>query len=99
MKLYFKYEHLLSQSFSLTVFTNCRDCFVKAISYCFLVNNHRIEPNPILVKTLCMSRPVTKKIDVFLSINRTTVNEYFNPHDPAPIYKRQLRRDMIAYLS
>ena len=46
-----------------------------------------------------MSKPVSKKIDVFLSINRSTVNEYFNPHDPAPVYKRQLRRDMIAYLS
>ena len=46
-----------------------------------------------------MSKPVSKKIDVFLSINRSTVNEYFNPHDPAPIYKRQLRRDMIAYLT
>src|SRR5215217_7514315 len=46
-----------------------------------------------------MSKSVSKKIDVFLSINRNTVNEYFNPHDPAPIYKRQLRRDMIAYLT
>ena len=46
-----------------------------------------------------MSKSVSKKIDVFLSVNRSTVNEYFNPHDPAPIYKRQLRRDMIAYLS
>jgi hypothetical protein len=46
-----------------------------------------------------MSKPVSKKIDVFLSVNRSTVNEYFNPHDPAPIYKRQLRRDMIAYLT
>lgn len=46
-----------------------------------------------------MSKPVSKKIDVFLSISRSTVNEYFNPHDPAPVYKRQLRRDMIAYLS
>ena len=46
-----------------------------------------------------MSKSVSKKIDVFLSINRSTVNEYFNPHDPAPIYKRQLRRDMIAYLT
>ena len=46
-----------------------------------------------------MSKPVSKKIDVFISVNKSTVNEYFNPHDPAPIYKRQLRRDMIAYLS
>jgi len=45
-----------------------------------------------------MSKPVSKKIDVFLSVNKTTVNDYFNPHDPAPIYKRQLRKDMIAYL-
>ncbi len=45
-----------------------------------------------------MSKPASKKIDVFLSVNRSTVDEYFNPHDPAPIYKRQLRRDVVAYL-
>lgn len=46
-----------------------------------------------------MSRPVSKKIDVFLTINRTTINDYFNPHDPAPIYKRQLKQDVVLYIS
>jgi hypothetical protein len=46
-----------------------------------------------------MSTPASKKIDVFLSVTRNTLGDYFNPHDPSPIYKRQLRRDMIAYLS
>lgn len=46
-----------------------------------------------------MSRPQSKKIDVFLTVNRSTINQYFNPHDPAPIYKRQLRQDVLLYIS
>jgi hypothetical protein len=46
-----------------------------------------------------MSRPVSKKIDVFLNVNRSTINDYFSPHDSAPIYKRQLRHDLITYLN
>ncbi|HVG14468.1 MAG TPA: hypothetical protein VM935_05890 [Chitinophagaceae bacterium] len=46
-----------------------------------------------------MSRAQPKKIDVYLTVNRSTIDDYFNPHDPAPIYKRQLRNDLIAYMS
>lgn len=46
-----------------------------------------------------MSRPVSKKIDIFLNVNRDNLNSFFNPHDPAPIYKKQLRHDFIAYLN
>jgi hypothetical protein len=45
-----------------------------------------------------MSR-TQKKIDIFLTVSRSTINQYFNPHDPAPIYKRQLRQDVITYIS
>lgn len=46
-----------------------------------------------------MSLAQSKKIDIFLSVNRSTIDEYFNPHDPAPIYKRQLRNDLIIYIN
>lgn len=46
-----------------------------------------------------MSRTQSKKIDVFLTVNRSTIDKYFNPHDPAPIYKRQLRQDVITYIA
>lgn len=45
-----------------------------------------------------MSR-TQKKIDIYLTVNRSTINQYFNPHDPAPIYKRQLRQDVITYIT
>ena len=46
-----------------------------------------------------MSRPVTNKIDLFLSVSRSTLKDYFNPHDPSPIYKKQLRNDFVTYLT
>ena len=46
-----------------------------------------------------MSRPVSKKIDLFLSVSRNTLNEYFNPHDPSPIYKKQLHHDFLRYMT
>jgi hypothetical protein len=46
-----------------------------------------------------MRRAQAKKIDVYLTVNRSTIDDYFNPHDPAPIYKRQLRNDLITYMS
>jgi hypothetical protein len=46
-----------------------------------------------------MSRTQSNKIDIFLSVDKSTINDYFNPHDPAPIYKRQLRNDLIVYIN
>ena len=46
-----------------------------------------------------MNRTESKKIDVFLTVNRSTIDEYFNPHDPSPIYKRQLKQDVVLYIS
>jgi hypothetical protein len=45
-----------------------------------------------------MSKALSKRIDIFLSVDSNTVNQYFNPHDPAPIYKRQLRHDFVQYM-
>ena len=47
-----------------------------------------------------MSRPpVSKKIDIFLSVSRSSLNTYFNTHDPSPIYKKQLHQDFIRYMT
>ena len=41
----------------------------------------------------------SKRINIFLSVDRNSLNNYFNPHDPAPVYKRQLRFDFVQYLN
>lgn len=46
-----------------------------------------------------MSKSVAKKIDLFLSVNRDTLSDYFNPHDPSPIYKKQLGNEFVTYLT
>lgn len=46
-----------------------------------------------------MNKALSKRISIFLSVDKHTINNYFNPHDPAPIYKRQLRFDFVQYLN
>ena len=41
---------------------------------------------------------VTDKINIFLTVNQLTIQEHFNPHDPAPIYKRQLSHQFEQYI-
>jgi hypothetical protein len=45
-----------------------------------------------------MSQPFEKSINVFLSPDRVIANSYFNIHDPAPIYMRQLSHQFEAYI-
>lgn len=45
-----------------------------------------------------MSR-TQKKIDVYLTVSRATIDQHFNPHDPAPLYKKQLHQDIITYIN
>jgi hypothetical protein len=45
-----------------------------------------------------MSKVLSKRISIFLSIDRKTINNYFNTHDTSPLYKRQLRFDFEQYL-
>ncbi len=45
-----------------------------------------------------MSRALSKRISIFLSVDKATVKDYFNVHDPAPLYKRHLRHDFIEYI-
>jgi hypothetical protein len=45
-----------------------------------------------------MSKTLSKRISIFLSVDRKSINNYFNPHDTSPLYKRQLRFDFEQYL-
>jgi len=38
------------------------------------------------------------KINIFLAVDRQIINTYFNSHDPAPIYKRQLSHQLEEYI-
>src|SRR5579859_2099164 len=45
-----------------------------------------------------MSKSVPSKITVFFSLDQRTIDDYFNIHDPAPIYKRQLSHAFEHYI-
>jgi hypothetical protein len=45
-----------------------------------------------------MSKPLPKKINIFLSLDQEIIKGYFNPQDPAPMYKRQLSHEFEAYI-
>lgn len=46
-----------------------------------------------------MSNPLFKHINIYLSVNEKTIDEYFNQHDPAPAYRRQLSLDFEGYIT
>ena len=39
-----------------------------------------------------------KTINVFVTLDQLVIQGYFNPHDPAPIYKRQLNHQFEQYI-
>lgn len=45
-----------------------------------------------------MENQMPDKINVFLTVDRQTINNYFNSNDPAPIYKRQLSHQLEEYI-
>jgi hypothetical protein len=45
-----------------------------------------------------MSKSLTKKIDIYLTVDFQNINSYFNPHDPAPLYKRQISHKLEEYI-
>ena len=45
-----------------------------------------------------MSESVSERINIFLTVDMQTINGYFNMHDPAPIYKRQLSHQLEDYI-
>lgn len=46
-----------------------------------------------------MSDLANDKISIFLSVDMHTLKDYFNAHDPAPIYKRQLSHQLEQYIN
>ena len=49
-------------------------------------------------KETSVTTSLTDKITIFLTIDQSTIDEYFNPNDPAPIYKRQLSYQFQQYI-
>ena len=45
-----------------------------------------------------MNKRLIKRISIFLTIDQHAISEYFNMHDPAPIYKRQLSHGFEEYI-
>ncbi len=45
-----------------------------------------------------MSKSFAKSINIFLTSDRLIANNYFNLHDPAPVYMRQLNHQFEAYI-
>ena len=45
-----------------------------------------------------MTESLPKSVDIFLTVDPETIDSYFNAHDPAPIYKRQLSHELQQYI-
>ena len=45
-----------------------------------------------------MGKSVSSNINIFISVNQVSLHDYFNTHDPAPIYKRQLSHAFELYI-
>ena len=45
-----------------------------------------------------MNKMLLKRITIFLTVDEKTIDSYFNPHDPSPIYKRQLSHEFEKYI-
>jgi hypothetical protein len=46
-----------------------------------------------------MRKSATRKISIYLKIDANSINNYFNPHDPARLDKRQLGQEFKDYLN
>ena len=46
-----------------------------------------------------MSKIASKGVNIFLALDKNTIQSYFNPHDTSPIYKRQLSLKFEQYLA
>ena len=46
-----------------------------------------------------MSKSISSRVSIFLSIDQKTMEEYFNNQDPSPIYKRQLSHAFEQYIT
>lgn len=46
-----------------------------------------------------MSHSLFKHINIYFTIDEYTIDQYFNRHDPAPMYKRQLSQEFESYIN
>ena len=49
-------------------------------------------------KTASLTTSLTEKINIFLTIDQSSIGDHFNPNDPAPLYKRQLSHQFQHYI-
>jgi hypothetical protein len=49
-------------------------------------------------KTTSLTIPLTEKINIFLTIDQSSISDHFNSNDPAPLYKRQLSHQFQHYI-
>jgi len=45
-----------------------------------------------------MKKALSTRISIFLSVDAASVFKYYNSHDPAPLYNRQLSHELQEYL-
>ena len=45
-----------------------------------------------------MKKPIADNISIYIKLDEQTVYDYFNHHDPAPLYKRQLGYEFELYI-
>ncbi len=45
-----------------------------------------------------MNKLLAEKFSIFIKLDEQTVHDYFNHHDPAPLYKRQLGHEFENYI-
>ena len=45
-----------------------------------------------------MSKALSSNICIYITLDRESLNDYFNPHDPGPLYKRQLSHAFELYI-
>jgi hypothetical protein len=49
-------------------------------------------------KTTSLTKSLTEKINIFLTVDQLSIGDHFNPNDPAPLYKRQLSHQFQHYI-
>jgi hypothetical protein len=49
-------------------------------------------------KSASLTQSLTENIDIFLTVDQSSIGDHFNPNDPAPLYKRQLTHQFQHYI-
>ena len=49
-------------------------------------------------KTTSLTKSLTEKINIFLTVDQSFIGDHFNSNDPAPLYKRQLSHQFQHYI-